>query len=134
MTNRSHTLKLAPLVCALLVGCGPDTGPAPRPVEMPSFDDPGLNTGRLVWAGACRSCHLLGVAGAPSVTAADEWDRRLAKGREPLYQSTLTGIRDERGVYRMPPRGGNPRLSETEVRLAVDYMLAAVGYLRASTR
>lgn len=134
MTARpSHRLStLTPLVCALLAGCGPGDGGAGPALEMPRSDSQDLMAGRAVWMGTCRNCHLLGVAGAPAVTDPDAWDQRLTKGRGALYASALGGIKDVHGAYRMPPQGGNPRLAELDVRRAVDYMLAAVEYLRAS--
>jgi cytochrome c5 len=93
---------------------------------MPRFTEQQLAKGRAVWMGTCRNCHLLGISGAPAVTDADAWSSRIAKGNRALYQSAILGIRDEDGRYRMPPRGGNPRLQDVQVRQAVDYMLASV--------
>ena len=45
---------------------------------------------------------------------------RVKLGKEALYASALKG----KGA--MPPRGGNDRLSESDVRNAVDHMLKAV--------
>jgi cytochrome c5 len=97
---------------------------------MPVFEDEALMAGRGVWLGTCRACHLLGVAGAPAVTDFAQWEQRLPKGRELLYQSALNGIQGDDGKYRMPPRGGNDRLTEEQVRLAVDYKIAAVEALK----
>jgi cytochrome c5 len=133
MHTRPDLTLLAPLLLILLGGCGPDGGTTTQPPEMPVFADETLSAGRSVWMGTCRNCHLLGVAGAPAVTDPAAWDQRLPKGRNALYASALGGIRDAHGAYLMPPQGGNPRLAESEVRLAVDYMVAAVEYLRAST-
>lgn len=127
------TLRALALVAALpLAGCG-DKDPraaADRAPEMPVFSDDRLAAGRTVWIGTCRACHLLGIAGAPAVTNWPEWERRMAKGRDALYQSALGGIPDAiEGKYRMPPHGGNPRLSDEQVRQAVDYKLAAAAAL-----
>jgi len=92
--------------------------------EMPYFEEPGLVQGRNTWMQICRNCHLVGVAGAPAVTNREAWQGRFSKGRERLYQSAINGIRRE-GKWTMPPRGGEARLSDTQVYRAVDYMLAA---------
>jgi len=122
-------LALGPLGCdrsQAPAEANPDLGPS-----MPSLAGEALATGRRVWLGTCRACHLRGVAGAPAVTDFPEWERRIAKGKEALYQSALNGIKGPDGAYRMPPQGGNPRLSEEQVRLAVDYKVAAIQALKA---
>lgn len=130
MKTSPRLTVLATALVMLSPGCGREDATTTRALEMPVFDDPGLAAGRSVWMGTCRSCHLLGIAGAPAVTDSPEWERRLGKGKEALYQSALVGIHGEDGTYRMPPQGGNPRLSQQEVRHAVDYMLAAAAHLR----
>jgi cytochrome c5 len=112
------------LTIAALTGCG-DTGTATAPPDPPLFDDPHLKAGRSTWMITCRACHLTGVAGAPAVDDIDAWSPRLGKGRSALHASALNGIRDGNG-WTMPPMGGNERLSNSQVRAAVDYMLAAV--------
>ncbi len=77
-----------------------------------------------MWMRVCRNCHLMGIAGAPAIGDYTAWNPRAAKGQAALYTSALQGIRDDMG-WKMPPRGGNAALSDEEVRLAVDFMLAA---------
>ena len=98
--------------------------------EMPRFGDARLAQGRSVWMGTCKNCHWLGVAGAPAVTDFNAWAQRIAKGKELLYNNALKGVRDEKDEIRMPPRGGNPRLTDEQVKKAVDYMVNAVQYLK----
>ena len=98
---------------------------------MPFFEEAVLITGRSVWMGTCRNCHLMGVSNAPAVTDNVAWSQRISKGRERLYGSALNGIKDEAGRYRMPPRGGNPRLSDEQVKRAVDFMIASVNHFAA---
>ena len=98
---------------------------ASNELTLPSFDDPALVTGKSVWMNTCRACHLKGIAGAPSVFDGAAWSPRMEKGTSDLYQSALRGIPAEAG-WKMPPRGGNPRLSDDQLRRAVDYMLAVV--------
>ena len=108
------------LLLPLLAACG---GEQPRDA-MPSFDDPDLALGKNTWMQVCRNCHLNGVAGAPAVTDAAAWQPRIAKGRQALYHSAINGIATGEG-WSMPPRGGVERLTDVEIRRAVDYMLAA---------
>jgi cytochrome c5 len=116
------------LLAVALLGCGPG-GDTETGVQMPEFDDPVLAEGRAVWMGTCRACHLLGVAGAPAVTDYANWEPRLAKGKQALYKGPLLGIKGDNGKYKMPPRAGNDRLSDTQIKRAADYMVAAVEYL-----
>jgi cytochrome c5 len=136
MPSPSPAAVLASMFIAALAlglgGCGPGQNPAGQNPEMPHLPGDGLATGRQVWMETCRACHLLGVAGAPAVTDFAAWGPRLAKGMEALYASAIDGVKGPDGSLRSPPRGGNPRLSDEQVRLAVDYEVAAVAALRAA--
>jgi cytochrome c5 len=80
-------------------------------------DTDGQDTGSRVFESICQVCHMAGVAGAPIAGNRAAWEPRIAKGIEALYASALKG----KGA--MPPKGGNPALSDAEVKAAVDYML-----------
>ena len=111
----------------LAAGCGPaDRG---VDIEMPHFQEPRLTEGRAVWMGTCRACHLMGAAGAPAVTDYANWEPRIAKGMPALYEGPLLGIKGDDGKYKMPPRAGNDRLSDTQIKRAAEYMVASVQYL-----
>lgn len=77
------------------------------------------NVGQRVYSGLCQSCHQAGAAGAPIFGNADAWKPRIAQGMDVLYRSALNG------KNLMPPKGGNPALSDEEVKAAVDYMVEA---------
>ena len=83
-----------------------------------------------VWQRTCRACHLLGVDGAPAVTDFVQWEDRLRKGKDVLARRVIDGIRGDDGAYRMPPKGGNNRLTDEQVKLAVDYKIASIKALR----
>ena len=93
---------------------------------MPTFPEERLMAGRSIWLRTCRACHLLGVQGAPAVTDFAQWETRLEKGKDVLAQRVINGIRGDDGKYRMPPRGGNERLTDEQVKLALDYKIAAI--------
>ena len=78
-------------------------------------------SGDEVYEAVCKACHMLGVAGAPKFGDKAAWTDRIAKGEETLLDHALNGFNT------MPARGGNPDLSDEEVKRAVQYMLAAVG-------
>lgn len=78
--------------------------------------------GQQVYQASCVACHDAGVAGAPKVGDKGPWAKRVAKGRDALYASAVNGVQGTAGV--MPAKGGNPALSDAEVKAAVDYMVA----------
>jgi cytochrome c5 len=126
-TLRSLLLVAAVGVAPILLsGC---SGEDRSPPTVPVFDDVDLQQGRTTWMQVCRNCHLLGVAGAPAISDAANWAPRIAKGKEALYHSAMNGIPRGEG-WGMPPRGGNAKLSDREVRQAVDFMVATVEYLQ----
>jgi len=93
--------------------------------KFPDFPDPRLKQGRAIWLGTCEACHANDVAGAPLVTNKAAWAPRLAKGKDALYKSALGGLTGPKGTQ-MPPRGGNDKLTDDQVKAAVDYMAAIV--------
>lgn len=77
-----------------------------------------VETGKSVYESTCSACHSVGAAGAPKFGDKAAWAPRIKVGLESLYQSALNG----KNV--MPPRGGNSKLSDAEVKAAVDYMVS----------
>lgn len=126
-----HALLPSLLLAAAvpLSGCGPGTSEPAAGFEMPRFADPVLAEGRSVWMGTCRACHLMGAAGAPGVTDYADWEPRIDKGLDALFESPIHGIEGDDGKYKMPPRGGNERLTDRQIEAAVEYMVASVQYL-----
>jgi len=78
-------------------------------------------SGKDVYTKTCSVCHATGLAGSPKYGNAADWGPRAAKGVAALYESALKGT--PKG---MPSKGGNLTLPDSEVKAAVDYMLAAV--------
>ena len=78
---------------------------------------PGARSGEQVVNTVCQTCHGAGLVGAPKIGDKAAWQPRLAQGVNALREHAIKGIRA------MPPRGGNPSLSDAEVSGAVDYML-----------
>ena len=69
----------------------------------------------------CAACHGAGVLGAPKIGAKADWQPRLAQGFDTLLNHSVNGIRT------MPPKGGNPSLSEDELKAALTEMLEESG-------
>ncbi len=132
MTRPFQLSIIGVLALVLMSGCGPG-GNDGNKVQMPRFNEPQLAEGRSVWMGTCRACHLMGAAGAPAVTDYEDWEPRIAKGMPALYKGPLNGIRGEDGKYKMPPRAGNDRLSDEQIKRAAEYMVASVRFLHAQT-
>ncbi len=65
----------------------------------------------------CAACHGAGVLGAPKIGAKADWEPRLAQGFDTLVNHSVNGIRA------MPPKGGNPGLSDDELKAALTEML-----------
>lgn len=76
--------------------------------------------GEKVYRGLCFSCHDMGVAQAPVLGKATAWEARIAAGMDALYENSIKG----KGI--MPAKGGNPNLSDDEIKAAVDWMVSQV--------
>ena len=73
--------------------------------------------GEQVYNGLCMTCHDAGVADAP-IPGSDQMAQRLIeKGIETLVTNAINGINV------MPPRGGDPGLTDEQIRAAVEFML-----------
>lgn len=74
--------------------------------------------GKALYAANCFACHGTGAAGAPILGDAAAWAPRIKTGAQALFTSATKG----KGV--MPPRGGNPKLTDPEIKAIVGYMVA----------
>ena len=80
----------------------------------------GTLDGSVIFNNLCGSCHSSGVGGAPTLSRAD-WTSRIAQGVETLHTHAIEGFTGNSGI--MPPKGGNPALTDEQVVAAVDWML-----------
>lgn len=87
---------------------------------------------RSLWLRNCEACHGYGIAGAPVPMEPDDWRTRVSKPKEELYRHAIEGFFGPDDTM-MPPRGGNPNLTDEQVRLAVDYMLGLATYYLQQT-
>jgi len=81
----------------------------------------GAKSGEEIYKAVCTACHQTGVANAPKFGDKKAWAGHIAEGLEAMVKVAIGGIRG------MPPRGGNPSLSDAEVARAVVYMANAAG-------
>jgi cytochrome c5 len=72
--------------------------------------------GKSTYDTTCMACHSTGAAGAPKLGDKAAWKPRLAQGINALHAAALKG----KGA--MPPKGGNPSLTDDEVARAVAFM------------
>ncbi|OGT00441.1 MAG: hypothetical protein A3F73_09705 [Gallionellales bacterium RIFCSPLOWO2_12_FULL_59_22] len=134
------TVPIAAALLALISGCGGKesgtsaTPAAPTPQRTPDVSlvyqpdkskaqtaAPDLATGEKVYKSTCGICHKSGLKGAPRLGNKEDWEERLTQNNEVLYDRAINGYRGKKG--QMPSRGSNSRLSDAEVRAAVDYMV-----------
>ena len=80
-------------------------------------------TGEQVVTQVCSACHGSGVLGPPKIGDKANWGARFkeAGGLDGLAKVA------ESGKGSMPPRGGNPALSNDEVKSAIQQMLKQTG-------
>ena len=98
---------------------GPREG-APAPAQTAAAKPAakaGPADGKAVYDKICFACHQQSVAGSPRLGDKQAWAPRIQQGLPTLLQSVLKG----KGA--MPPRGGNPALSEAEARAAIEFMV-----------
>ena len=81
-----------------------------------------VDPGEAVYNSLCQACHAGGIAGAPKLDDSAAWTERMAtKGLDELVAVAIQGLGG------MPPRGGNPTLTDEEIRQAIEYMLEQAG-------
>lgn len=131
------SLILAVSLAALLSACGKQEGtsqeaapspapeaaaPAAAPAAMEKHEDEAANdVGKKVFGATCSLCHASGAAGAPIFGNKADWEPRIAQGMDVLYKHALEGFTGAKGA--MPARGGNAKLTDDEVKAAVNYMV-----------
>ncbi|WP_028500332.1 c-type cytochrome [Microvirgula aerodenitrificans] len=130
-----RSLALLSLLAALSA-CGGQQEKAPAAAEAPAAPAPvaeapaaapaapaastEVAAGEAVFKKTCAMCHQTGAAGAPKLGDKADWGPRLAQGKDTLYKHALEGFNGNKGA--MPAKGGNPSLSDDDVKAAVDFM------------
>lgn len=86
-----------------------------------AYSSPQTRSGAQVVQERCRECHAEGKNGSPKLGEMDAWKPRLKNGIAPLVKSAINGHKS------MPARGGMADLSDSEMRAAVEHMVAKIG-------
>jgi cytochrome c5 len=84
----------------------------------------GTLDGQVIYNNLCTGCHTSGAGGAPTLDKA-HWAARLPQGKDTLHKHAIEGYTGPDGFV-MPPKGGNPALTDEQVIATVDWMLANI--------
>lgn len=99
------------------------TAGAASPAAIARLNPGDPEHGREVYSKTCIACHgpngKGAVEGVPDFTAADS---RLFKADEVLLADVINGFQSEGSTLSMPPRGGNPGLTDQDLADAIAYM------------
>ena len=108
-----HVAGVEPVVAQATVATAATVAPTPGSGQARSAED--------VYQATCLPCHGTGVAGAPLFADKAAWAPRAEKGMATLLDSVI------KGKELMPPRAGNPSLTDAELKSAIEYMLEKAG-------
>lgn len=75
------------------------------------------DVGQSVYTKSCAACHSSGVMGAPKLGDKAAWAGLITEGVDTLTHNAI------KGEGKMPPKGGNMKLTDDEVKAAVAYMM-----------
>ncbi len=82
----------------------------------------GSTDGKTIYDNLCTSCHTSGVAGAPKLGDKGMWGPRIAQGLDTLVKHATEGYHGPDGNF-MPAKGGNPALTDAQVKAAVTWIV-----------
>ena len=83
----------------------------------------GTLDGAVIYQNLCGACHQSGAGGAPMLTK-DAWTPRIAQGMDLLVKHAVEGYQGAAGI--MPAKGGNPALTDEQVKATVEFMVGKV--------
>lgn len=122
LTAEAIAARIAPVGRVEFGAPGGSTDAAQKPAaEQPAAaaaGKPAAVDGKSVYDKACVACHAAGVANAPKLGDKAAWAPRVAQGMDAMLQSVIKG----KGA--MPPKAGNPALSDAELRAGVEFMVS----------
>lgn len=85
-------------------------------------------SGKEIYGQTCMACHGAdgrgALSGMPDLTKPDG---PLSKPAELLFQHIIEGFQSPGSPMAMPPKGGNPELTEDEIRAVLSYILDEFG-------
>jgi cytochrome c5 len=96
----------------------PAAAPAQQQASAQGAKPAAAANGKAVYDKVCFACHAQSVAGSPKIGDKAAWAPRIQQGTDTLVQSVIKG----KGA--MPPKAGNPALSDAEIRAAVEFLVS----------
>ncbi len=81
----------------------------------------GTKDGSVIFGNLCTGCHTSGAGNAPTMDKG-HWASRITQGKDTLYKHAIEGYTGPDGGV-MPAKGGNPALTDDQVKATVDWML-----------
>ncbi len=92
-------------------------------VALASSAGAAVTTGESTYQSSCVACHGAdGVGVLPGVPDLTATEGLLAGDDEVLIKRIAEGFQSPGSPMAMPPRGGNPSLSDEDLKAVVDYM------------
>ena len=82
-------------------------------------------SGKAVFDQTCVACH--GADGQGAIPGVPALQDRLSKPNADLLQHTKDGFQSPGSVMAMPPRGGNPALTDADLKNVLEYMRQQFG-------
>jgi cytochrome c5 len=89
-------------------------------VAGPKIKGPIIRSAEEIYVQVCADCHDGGALGSPIFGDQAGWTARLSQGMDTLVKHAIEGFN------KMPPRGGDPDLSDEDVQKTVQYMVDAL--------
>ena len=84
----------------------------------------GTLDGKTIFGNLCTTCHANAATGAPVITDKGAWAPRVAQGLDTLVKHATEGFTGSKGA--MPAKGGNPALTDAQVKATVEWMISQV--------
>lgn len=86
-------------------------------------DEKAVAAGKAIYVQTCIACHGANGKGAiPGVADFTSDDGALAKTDEALIKSITEGVQSPGSPMAMPPKGGNPTLTEADIKAVLVYL------------
>jgi len=99
---------------------------AGMPVATAVGEEPNVDTmrrGKAVYERGCVSCHGIDAEGAmPGVPDLTATGGPLSKGDAVLLKSLREGVQSPGSTMAMPPKGGNPTLTDGDLHDVLEYL------------
>lgn len=116
-------LVLVPVI-GLLTACSDPVSQVAADPEVVTADAAvqlRARSGEMVYQQVCMACHAAGVNEAPKFGDRADWAELIEEGYGILVYESI------KGEGMMPPRGGDPSVTDLEMANAVAYMANAAG-------